>query len=89
MELFILILEAPMGGRNQNNRLSLACYVMFCPPSAQNLLWRECYQRRNIVEGELEIALLYVFSDFSPALLLHEDTLFFRSGNGQIINRTS
>ena len=36
----------------KDDRLSLSCYDIILSPSVENVLWRECYQRRNIVEGE-------------------------------------
>ena len=45
-----------MRGRNQNNtsdnRLSLTIYDIILSPSVEKVLWCECYQRRDIVEGD-------------------------------------
>ena len=54
---YLLTLEASMryGIKlilQRNNRLSLPSYFIIFSPSVENALWRECYQRRIIVEGE-------------------------------------
>ena len=36
----------------RDNRLSLPCYVIICPLTVEFVLSCDCYQRRNIVEGE-------------------------------------